>query len=137
MASKKTTGSMSESHKAALAVGRNEGRIVRNYLEALRANKPRPGRKRTADSVRRRLEAVEKELFDADPLRELNLVQERLDLQAELEAFSQRVDAGEFEAEFIRVAKSYGTRKRVTYAAWREVGVSPAVLKAAGIGRGS
>lgn len=126
---------MSDGHKAALAVGRNEGRIVRTYLEALRATKPRPGRKRTAESVRRRLEAVEKELFDADPLRELILVQERLDLIAELEAFDQRVDVKEFEEQFIRVARSYGTRKRVTYAAWREVGVSPAVLKAAGIGR--
>jgi hypothetical protein len=135
MAGNRSTGTMTDGHKAALAVGRNEGRIVRNYLEALRANKPRPGRKRTVETVQRRLEAVDKELFDADPLSELLLVQERLDLQAELEAFGQRVDAKEFEAEFIRVAKSYGARKRVTYAAWREVGVTPAVLKAAGISR--
>jgi hypothetical protein len=136
MAVRKNKSEMSEGHKAALAVGRNEGRVVRAYLEALRANKPRPGRKRTVETVQRRLEAVDKELFDADPLRELILVQERLDLQAELEAFGQRVDAKVFEEEFIRVAKGYGTRKRVTYAAWREVGVSPAVLKAAGISRG-
>lgn len=135
MAAKRNKGTMSDGHKAALAVGRNEGRIVRTYLEALRANKPRPGRKRTAETVAQRLQAVEKELFDADPLNELILVQERIDLQAELEAFAQRLDVKDFEAEFIRVAKSYGTRKRVTYAAWREVGVSPAVLKAAGIGR--
>lgn len=128
---------MTDDHKAALAVGRNEGRIVRMYLEALRANRPRPGRKRTAETVQRRLEAIDKELFDADALTELLLVQERLDLQAELEAFAQRVDAKDFEAEFIVVAKSYGTRKRLTYAAWREVGVSAAVLKAAGIGRGA
>ena len=39
------------------------------------------------------------------------------------------------EAEFVKVAKSYGERTGVSYAAWRAVGVTPAVLKAAGISR--
>ena len=37
---------MSAQHKEALAVGRDEGRAVRRYLEALEAHKPRRGRKR-------------------------------------------------------------------------------------------
>ena len=36
---------MSADHKAALAKGREEGRIVRRYLEALESNRPRRGRK--------------------------------------------------------------------------------------------
>ena len=39
---------MSAEHKAALAQGRSEGKAVRDYLDALRANKPKRGRKRTA-----------------------------------------------------------------------------------------
>ena len=37
---------MTDAHKAALATGRTEGRVVREYLEALRANKPKRGRDR-------------------------------------------------------------------------------------------
>jgi hypothetical protein len=42
---------MSDEHKAALAEGRNQGRAVRRYLEALDAHKPRRGRKRTTESM--------------------------------------------------------------------------------------
>jgi len=35
----------------------------------------------------------------------------------------------------VEVAKSYSSRKGISYAAWREVGVEPAVLKKAGISR--
>src|ERR1700730_18462311 len=49
---------MSDDHKAALAVGRTEGRVVRRYLDALEANKPKRGRKRTPDSIQRRLKAI-------------------------------------------------------------------------------
>ena len=41
---------MTDEHKAALAEGRNHAEIVGRYLEALEANKPKRGRKRTADT---------------------------------------------------------------------------------------
>ncbi len=128
---------MSDEHKAALAKGRAEGRIVRSYLEALRANKPKRGRKRTPDSIKSRLETIEDELPDAAPVDELLLVQERRDLEAELEALQSKVDLSGLEAEFVEVAKSYSDSKHLSYAAWREVGVPPAVLKRAGISRAS
>jgi hypothetical protein len=129
---------MSAEHKAALAKGRVEGKAVRDYLEALRANKPTRGRKRTTDSVKRRLTAIESEIGAADAVRELRLVQERMDLEAELASSSGKsVDMGSLESEFVKVAKSYGQRTGVSYAAWRAVGVTPAVLKSAGIGRGA
>ena len=53
---------MSDSHKAALALGRDEGRSVRRYLEALEAHKPRRGRKRTPESIKKRLAAIEAQL---------------------------------------------------------------------------
>ncbi len=128
---------MSDAHKAALATGRVEGKIVRDYLEALRANKPARGRKRTPESIAKRLAAIDAELAGADAVKELRLVQERLDLEAELSTMGATVDISALEAEFVKVAKSYGQRTGVSYAAWRAVGVAPAVLKAAGIARGA
>ena len=49
--SKRSKAPMSDEHKAALAEGRNQGRAVRNYLEALDQNRPKRGRKRTTESV--------------------------------------------------------------------------------------
>jgi len=126
---------MSDAHKAALATGRTEGKVVRDYLEALRANKPARGRKRTPDSIAKRLAAIDNEIGSADAVKELRLVQERIDLQAELATMGTVVDMGALEAEFIKVAKAYGERTGVSHPAWRAVGINPAVLKAAGIAR--
>ena len=126
---------MTDSHKAALAVGRTEGKAVRDYLEGLRANKPARGRKRTPDSIAKRLAAIDGEIAVADAVKELRLVQERIDLEAELATMGSTVDMSSLEAEFVKVAKSYGERTGVSYAAWRAVGVAPGVLKAAGISR--
>ncbi|MEL6890841.1 MAG: hypothetical protein AAFP84_04550, partial [Actinomycetota bacterium] len=63
-------------------------------------------------------------------------VQERRDLEAELEAMSQTIDIEALEDRFVEVAKSYSQSKKISYASWRDVGVTPAVLKRAGIGRG-
>lgn len=126
---------MTDSHKAALAKGREEGRIVRAYLEALETTKPRRGRKRTVDSIKKKLASIEKELSTAAPLNRLHLVQEQRDLEAELAHSGQSVDVAALEKDFIRVAKEYGARKGLSYSAWRAVGVSVPVLDKAGIPR--
>lgn len=126
---------MSDEHKAALAKGRMEGRIVRDYLEGLRATKPKRGRKRTPESIAKRLEAVEAELDTASPIEELLLVQERRDLEAELAAKSNTIDMDALEADFIEVAKSYSDSKSISYASWRDVGVPASTLRQAGISR--
>ena len=48
---------------------------------------------------------------------------------------SETVDLAGVEKGFIGAAKDYGQRKGISYATWREVGVTPAVLKKAGISR--
>jgi hypothetical protein len=126
---------MTAEHKAALAMGRNEGNAVRNYLEALRSNKPKRGRRRTRDSIAARLAAIDSELDTADPMNELRLRQERRDLQAELASIGEKVDLSALEEGFVAVGKSYSDRQRISYATWREVGVDAAVLKRAGISR--
>jgi hypothetical protein len=127
---------MSAQHKAALAVGRSEGRAVRNYLEALEAHKPKRGRRRTPESISARLERIEADLDDAEPIKRVDLIQERLNLEAELAAYDNKKDISELEDAFIEAAAGYSARKGITYAAWREAGVSAATLSAAGVTRG-
>ena len=137
MAAKRGPKEMTNSHKAALERGRAEGRIVRDYLEALRSNKPKRGRKRTADSINKRLAAIDAELPGASAIEELQLIQERRDLNAELASLGSGIDLAEIEDSFVGVAKGYGDRKGISYASWRDVGVSAATLKRAGISRGA
>lgn len=124
---------MSQDHKDALARGRAEGRTVRAYLEALDTHRPRRGRKRTADSIKRRLDVIEIDLPEVDPLKRLQLIQERLDLTQELERLETDNNLEELEKAFIAVARSYSRRKGITYHAFKELGVSTAVLQAAGV----
>ncbi|MGF1595412.1 MAG: hypothetical protein ACFCVK_00530 [Acidimicrobiales bacterium] len=126
---------MSEDHKEALAVGRAEGRAVRAYLEALESSKPKRGRKRTKESINSRLDRIDVELVEADPLKRLQLTQEQLDLTEELAGMEGGTDIGELENEFTKVAKGYAARKGITYAAFRQIGVPAAVLKKANISR--
>jgi hypothetical protein len=128
---------MSDEHKAALAEGRNQGRAVRRYLEALDAHRPKRGRKRTPESMQKRLDRIDVELVSADQLKRLQLIQERLDLKQELETAGQTVDLSGLEQDFVDAAAAYSKRKGISYAAWRELGVEPTVLKRAGISRAS
>jgi hypothetical protein len=126
---------MSKEHKAALAEGREQGRAVRRYLEALEAHKPRRGRKRTPESMKKQLSAVEAEIAVADPLRRLLKIQERLDLESALQASESKADLNQLEKEFVKSAAPYSERKGISYSAWRELGVPAAVLEKSGIGR--
>ena len=138
MATRTKKRPMSDTHKEALAEGRNHARIVGRYLEALEANKPKRGRKRTADTVKKRLAAVGDEIKEATGITRLGLLQERRDLEVELASMQAGApDIGDLEKEFSKVAKSYSTKKKISYGAWREFGVPPEVLKKAGITRGA
>jgi hypothetical protein len=85
--------------------------------------------------IQKRLASIDAELIEADPVTHLQLAQERLDLQTDLAAADRAVDLFELEAAFVASARSYGERQGISYAAWREIGVPSAVLKAAGISR--
>jgi hypothetical protein len=137
MATRTKKTPMSETHKEALAEGRNHARIVGRYLDALEANKPKRGRKRTPDSVKKRLATVSEELKESGGLTRLSLLQERRDLEIELATMQAGTpDLSGLEKEFVKVAKDYSSKKKISYGAWREFGVPPEVLKKAGITRG-
>ena len=139
--SKKSTASksaankspMSKAHKAALAQGRVEGRVIRTYLDVVEANRPKRGRKRTVESITKRLNVIKKELISVDSVSKLRLTQERMDLERELKVKKSSSDISKLEGQFVKVAKAYSDRNGITYTAWREIGVQPVVLKRAGI----
>jgi len=124
---------MSKTHKAALAQGRVEGRIIRTYLDVVEANKPKRGRKRTIESITRRLAVIKKDLLTADTVTKLRLTQERMDLERELKVKKANADISKLESQFVKVARAYSERNGITYTAWREIGVGAQVLKRAGI----
>jgi hypothetical protein len=78
---------------------------------------------------------LDKEIVSASAVQQLELTQKRFDLVAERERLNARVDLASVEKDFIKIAKSYAKRNGISYAAFRELGVSADVLKAAGISR--
>ena len=116
---------------------KTEVAAVRDYLKALEQNAPRRGRRRTPESVERQLAVLEGEMEGASVTKRLDLIQQRIDLEADLETLQQAgsVDLSALEAGFATHAAAYGGRRGISYAAWREIGVSPMALKSAGIRR--
>ncbi|MCJ7779673.1 MAG: hypothetical protein MUQ27_02505 [Acidimicrobiia bacterium] len=126
---------MTEEHKAALAQGRRESKAIKSYLEAITVPKRR-GRPVTPESLESKIAALdEKVLAERDPLARVDLYQARIDAQAALDAMTATVDLDALEIGFIAYAASYSERKGITRPAWREAGVSSAVLTAAGVKR--
>lgn len=133
VSSRKKNPTMSTAHKKALANGRTEGRVIREYLEIVEAIKPKRGRRRTPESITRRLGVINTELKTADAVTKVRLIQERLNLRRELSAMKSKTEIVSAETKFIKVARSFSQRNDITYDAWREFGVTPTVLKKAGI----
>jgi uncharacterized Ntn-hydrolase superfamily protein len=126
---------MSADHKAKLAQGRNESRIVSKYLDALAAGKGKRGRKRTPESISIQIARIDKAMAVASPIQKLELTQKRYDLVAEHGRLTSRVDLTSVEKDFVKVAKSFASRNGISYNAFRELGVSADVLKRCGISR--
>ena len=70
-----------------------------------------------------------------ETLSHLHLLQEREDLEGELARADEGTDIAPLEKRFVKVAKSYGERKGITYSTWRQSGVGADGLKKAGIAR--
>jgi hypothetical protein len=123
---------MSDEHKAALAQGRRESRMIKRYLGAL--GRRRPGRPVTRESLERKLAGLDAKIaVEEDALKRVDLVQQRLEAEETLTAMSESANLEDLEAGFVEVAKSYSDRKGISYPAWREVGVPASVLRRAGI----
>jgi ribonuclease PH len=110
---------------------RAETNAVAAYLSALRAPKV-PARSR-ANLERRRAQIEQWIVEESSPIREVELVQRRIDIDAQLAQADQADRLGELEEAFVKVAASWAKRSRISAAALREVGVPASVLRRAGL----
>jgi hypothetical protein len=123
---------MSKEHKEALARGRLEARSIKAYLNALDAKKP--GRPVTRESLEQRLTRVNSKLeAEVDPLKRLDLMQSKVDIEQTLANTEKNSNLEELAAGFVAHAKSYSDRKGITYTTWRQFGVPADLLRQAGI----
>lgn len=129
----------SEDHKAAMKASHDQNRGVRAYLEALESTRTTArARRRNPEKLQARRAEIAEEAKTASPVKKLELVQERMDIDRELtDEPVEEVNIEEFEGGFVEVAAAYSQRKGISYAAWREIGVAADVLKRAGISRSS
>jgi hypothetical protein len=112
-------------------VRRAETNAVAAYLTALKAPKV-PARSRA--NLERRRAQIEQWLSDElSPIREVELIQQRLDIDAQLAQIDQAQRLVELEKAFVEVAASWAKRSGISAAALREVGVPASVLKRAGL----
>lgn len=130
---------VTQEHKKAMAEGRQQAAAIRTYLDALEAQAAgrKRGRPRTPESIQNRIAALDEQMDSAAPLKRVQLIQEKMDLQDELVGLENKVEPEQYEPDFVKAAKGYSERKGITYGAWRELGVPAAVLKKAGISRSS
>jgi len=123
---------MSKEHKEALARGRLEARSIKAYLSALDSRKP--GRPVTRESLEHRLARVDSKLeAEVDPLKRLDLMQSKVDIEQTLASTEKNSNLEELAAGFVAHAKSYSERKGITYTTWRNFGVPADLLRQAGI----
>lgn len=133
---KKARPKMSDSHKSAIARGREMSRAVDEYLTALHTPKPR-GRQISREELEHRLAEREAEVASAKGVAKLRLVKEIEDLSRRLDEKSgpSQDDLDALEERFVDVAAEFSDVHGYTYSMWREVGVPAATLKKAGVSR--
>lgn len=127
---------MTASHKKALARGRELSATVDRYLQAINTPKRR-GRKVSIATLQKRLKAAQETAKTGSGVAKVLAAQDVRDLKAKIaEATAPgTVDLKQLEAEFLKIAKTFSAQRNITYGAWRDAGVSAAVLQKAGIAR--
>lgn len=109
---------------------------VNRYLAALTTPKRR-GRPPSQASLTKRLANARARFRTATGVNKVLAAQQVRDLQAKRARLGtpDAVDVKSLENAFVKVAKKFGENRGIGYAAWREAGVSPEVLKRANITR--
>jgi hypothetical protein len=110
---------------------RAETNAVAAYLTALRA--PRVPARSRANLEQRRAQVEQWIAEESSPIREVELIQQRLDIDAQLSQIDQAARLPELEEAFVNVAGSWAKRAGIRAAALREVGVPASVVKRAGL----
>ena len=123
---------MTQEHKEAIARGRKEARAIKAYLKTVDTGKH--GRPVSRESLEKSLEKTNRRIEDSDdPLKTVDLIQTRLDIELALSRVEDVESIERLEAKFVEYAASYSERKGVSYTAWRQFGVPATVLRNAGV----
>jgi hypothetical protein len=113
---------------------RAETNAVAAYLTALKGPRPSGSSKAKREGLMRRRAQVEQWISEErSPIREVELIQSRLDIDAQLAQLDAADRLPELEKASVKVAKSWCGRSGVSAAALREVGVPASVLRRAGL----
>jgi hypothetical protein len=113
---------------------RAETTAVAAYLTALKGPRPSGSSKAKREGVMRRRAQIEQWISnERSPIREVELIQQRLDIDAQLSKLDEAARLPELEEAFVNVAASWAKRRGITAAALREAGVPAGVLKRAGL----
>jgi hypothetical protein len=115
-------------------VRRAETNAVAAYLTALKGPRPSGSSKAKREGLMRRRAQVEQWISEErSPIREVELIQQRLDIDAQLAQIDQAARLSELEEAFVKVAASCAKRSGISAAALYEVGVAASVLRQAGL----
>ncbi len=110
---------------------------VTQYLEAIRGIPNSPVSRRSRQMIINDITITEAEL--GNPLNglaaigELHLREKLEMLRASLQEIVGEIDLREAEGNFIKYAKAYAVRHKISYKAWRGYGVKADILTKAGI----
>jgi hypothetical protein len=113
---------------------RAETKAVAAYLAALKGPRPSGSSKAKREGLLRRRAHIEQWTSEErSPIREVELIQQRLDIDAQLAQIDEAARLPELEEAFVNVAASWAKRSGITAAALGEAGVPAGVLKRAGL----
>lgn len=117
------------------ALVRAQGRIVKEYLDALTTCAVGHRNVCMTETIDQRLGAVDDEMAVADAERRSELVQERRELQAERARRLATGGLAALEEAFVQTVAAYSVCVGISYQAWREIGVPSSVLARAAVQR--
>jgi hypothetical protein len=115
---------------------RAEGKIIRDYLNALDARAELDGRRGpriTPERIQGKIDSINEQLVHAKGVNKLQLVQAKLNLERQLGDLDSSEDLEDLEEQFTAVVARWAERKGISYSALRAVGVPAAVLRTAGV----
>ena len=125
---------LTEEEKAKRKESRKQTVAVRRFLEGVESNTshrrgPRKDPKKLLEATLAQLDG------EMDRLRRLVLIQQRMNLEETLASTQHEPKLEELEKGFVECAKGYSEKNGISYAAWREMGVSAKTLQASGMHR--
>lgn len=123
---------MDAEQKRAMAEGRAQAKAVRSYLDLVADGQHNKDTPPVEDLEAERAELHRKIDEAQDSLHRLELIQRRLDVEAQL-AQAPDVDVVAAERGFIEHAAAYAERKGLSWPAFRDAGVPASVLREAGL----